>query len=141
MSRLVNEDERVGFYHIADALDRESIQREGLLASSGWLQEGGAFVTTNPDSWLYLYDPREEGVYSTRDGYERDSVQVDIWSVDVAGIELVPDENETAEPGEDFITVGPVPPSRLRLVETVEFGEPPMPDTSKPVALKRKLLR
>lgn len=49
--------------------------------------------------------------------YEADSV--DVWEVDVRGLPMISDDNETADPSQDFILqVRSVPPSRLKLRET-----------------------
>lgn len=98
------------FFHITRADNRREIAAEGLRASSGWASGSGVFVTTNPESWIHLFEP--DGVYETD--------AVDIWSVAVKGYELRPDEHETAEPGEDFFVPHDVPPSRIRLVSTLK---------------------
>lgn len=97
------------FFHLADAADRASIDRHGLRPSKGW-EQSGVYVTTNPEGWLLLFE--DDGVYAT--------TAVDVWEVDVSSYALEPDENETADPDEDFVVLGSlVPRSRLRLAATL----------------------
>jgi hypothetical protein len=99
------------FFHVTDSTNRELIRRHGLRPSRGWISGPGVFVTTNPYGWLFMFEG--DGVYS-------DAPAVDIWAVDVSGLELVPDDNETADPDQDFRVVEAIPASRVRLVETIE---------------------
>lgn len=96
-------------FHIARTSSRASIRSKGLAAGRG--SRRGSYVTTDPHGWLFMFG--ESGIYRT------DSV--DIWSVDTGGLELRDDENETAEPGQDFFVPHDIPPSRLDLVETIEI--------------------
>jgi len=97
-------------YHVAQAADRASIQSRGLLPSRGWQQEG-VYVSTNPTSWQFMYEPG--GVYEAE--------AIDVWEVDAKGYELEPDDNETADPEEDYVILHEVPPSRLRLAYSLAW--------------------
>lgn len=100
------------FFHVTSSANRELIRKRGLSPSRGWISGPGVFVTTNPHSWLFMFEG--SGVYSN-------APAVDIWAVDVSGLELVPDDNETADPDQDFRVVEAIiPASRVRLVETIE---------------------
>lgn len=100
------------FFHVTSSANRELIRKRGLSPSRGWISGPGVFVTTNPHSWLFMFE--DSGIYS-------DAPAVDIWAVDVSGLELVPDDNETADPDQDFRVVEAIiPASRVRLVETIE---------------------
>lgn len=100
------------FFHVTSSTNRELIRKRGLSPSRGWISGPGVFVTTNPHSWLFMFE--DSGIYS-------DAPAVDIWAVDVSGLELVPDDNETADPDQDFRVIAAIiPASRVRLVETIE---------------------
>ena len=98
-------------YHVAQATDRASIQSRGLIPSRGWQQEG-VYVSTNPTSWQFMYEPG--GVYEAE--------AIDVWEVDAKGYELEPDDNETADPEEDYVILHEVPPSRLRLAYSLVWA-------------------
>ena len=100
----------MGLFQITRATQRASIRAHGLRAGRGWSAGDGAFVTTNPRSWLFLFE--DDGIYATRGA-------LDIWEIDARGLTLIPDTNETATTGEDFIIPAGVTPDRLRLVETL----------------------
>ena len=76
-----------------------------MKPSRGWASGGGVYVTTNPESWLFMFEP--DGIYET--------VEVDIWAVNVRGYILIPDDNETANPKEEFHVQHLIPPERLAL--------------------------
>lgn len=79
---------------------RESIQEHGFIASGGWESGPGVYVTSNPDSWLFLFEHAGgmNGIYSRS-----------------------PSGNPTtATLGEDFVVrCEVIPPSRIRLERTV----------------------
>ncbi len=88
--------------------------KKGLVASKGWSSGAGVFVTTNPASWDFMFEPG--GIYESK--------SVDVWEVDTRGLSMIPDDNETADPEQDFILqVKVVEPSRLRLKQTWVWKE------------------
>lgn len=106
-------------YHLARTADRDSILHRGLVASEGWDGGPGCYVTTDPESWLFLYEEnRHDDEAAEIAGLQTSAV--DVWAVDVAWYRVVQDQSEVAEPGEDFVVrVKRIPPERLKLVRSL----------------------
>lgn len=100
-SELLNESNSNIMYHVTNPEYRDSIQRDGLLIDKDNTGQGGVFLADTM---------KPNGIPG-----------MDIWKVDVSGLELEDDWSGEPDEGEQwYICFDDIPPSRLNLVNSSE---------------------
>lgn len=88
------------YYHISPARNRESIEREGLRAAS-------------PDM-VWLLPNLADALRLRGKSWDCSTVN-DVWVVEVAGLDVLPDPHAGWPGVVSKVVRGPVPPARLAL--------------------------